>query len=516
MIDYVSRQTKRAEIFIGLIAPIGVDLEAVANSLSDAFKSIHYLSEQIRLTEFFKFGPELFESPSTSSPIDRYERFIKNGNLLRKQTQRNDIFALIAASLIHQKHQAVGDEHPSKRTAYIIRQFKRKEEVDTLRQIYGENIVFISCHAPRQVRIRKLRDKIASSEATISRTELESKALHLIATDENESNILEGQRVSEAYPEADYILDCTDDKRLKTSVDRFTRSFFGDPFITPNADEYGMYIAKSASLRSSDLSRQVGAAIFGVNHEIISMGCNEVPKFGGGTYWTEDENDHRDFRLGRDPNQKIKSDMVRDVLEKLKEADWFDPEYKSKSAEELFQLATKNDGGEKGPLTNAKINDILEFGRVIHAEMNAITDAARFRRSTSESTLYCTTLPCHICTRHIIASGIKRVSYIEPYDKSLIGELYPDSVFLAEIDAPVSGRVIIEPFVGVTPESFQKVFKRGKRKDKNGNIQLWDQSNAAPTFLTVSSIYANNEKLAAAELLKLCEEKLGISTNLDC
>jgi hypothetical protein len=43
---------------------------------------------------------------------------------------------------------------------------------------------------------------------------------------------------------------------------RFIHLLFGNNQITPTHDGYGMYIAKSASLRSSDLSRQVGAAIF--------------------------------------------------------------------------------------------------------------------------------------------------------------------------------------------------------------------------------------------------------------
>jgi deoxycytidylate deaminase len=41
--------------------------------------------------------------------------------------------------------------------------------------------------------------------------------------------------------------------------------------------------------------------------------------------------------------------------------------------------------------------DILEFGRVIHAEMSAISDAARLGRATKDATLFCTTFPCHIC-----------------------------------------------------------------------------------------------------------------------
>lgn len=55
----------------------------------------------------------------------------------------------------------------------------------------------------------------------------------------------------------------------------------------------------------------------------------------------------------------------------------------------------------------------------MHAEMFAITDAARRGLSVRDATLYCTTFPCHMCARHIIASGIRKVVYIEPYPKSM-------------------------------------------------------------------------------------------------
>lgn len=41
-----------------------------------------------------------------------------------------------------------------------------------------------------------------------------------------------------------------------------------------------------SSLRSADLSRQVGAVI-SKDRNIISTGANDIPKFGGGQYWPE-------------------------------------------------------------------------------------------------------------------------------------------------------------------------------------------------------------------------------------
>src|SRR4029077_7759583 len=83
-------------------------------------------------------------------------------------------------------------------------------------------------------------------------------------------------------------------------------------------NEYGMYSAKSASLRSSDLSRQVGAAIFSPDGEIITQGCNEVPKAFGGTYWDLEQPDYRDIKKGHDPNERHKRELLRDLVERLR------------------------------------------------------------------------------------------------------------------------------------------------------------------------------------------------------
>jgi deoxycytidylate deaminase len=84
---------------------------------------------------------------------------------------------------------------------------------------------------------------------------------------------------------------------------RFIEAFFGKTDTTPRKDEYGMYAARSASLRSADLSRQVGAAICSKNGDLLVPGCNEVPKAGGGMYWDGELPDHGDIRKGFDPNR---------------------------------------------------------------------------------------------------------------------------------------------------------------------------------------------------------------------
>lgn len=64
-----------------------------------------------------------------------------------------------------------------------------------------------------------------------------------------------------------------------------------------------------------------------------------------------------------------------------------------------------------------------ELCRGLHAEQNAIIQAARHGVNISGSTLYCTTMPCIICTKMLINAGILRIVYEEGYADELAGEM---------------------------------------------------------------------------------------------
>ena len=118
----------------------------------------------------------------------------------------------------------------------------------------------------------------------------------------------------------DVFVDGIDSAEANKTIGRFIRAFFGDNGASPSRDEYGMYAAAAASYRSIDLSRQVGAAIFSKAAEIISLGCNEVPKKGG-TYWCDDDTPtSRDFDRGRDANQERRDEILHDLVECRKRA----------------------------------------------------------------------------------------------------------------------------------------------------------------------------------------------------
>ena len=56
-----------------------------------------------------------------------------------------------------------------------------------------------------------------------------------------------------------------------------------------------------------------------------------------------------------------------------------------------------------------------EMCYAIHAEQNAIIQAARLGASIAGATLYCTHQPCVICAKMIVNAGIERVVYEEGY-----------------------------------------------------------------------------------------------------
>jgi len=68
-----------------------------------------------------------------------------------------------------------------------------------------------------------------------------------------------------------------------------------------------------------------------------------------------------------------------------------------------------------------------ELCRGLHAEQNAIIQAAYHGTSIKDSTLYCTNLPCSICSKMIINAGIKKIVYKDGYMDKLAEEMIVES-----------------------------------------------------------------------------------------
>jgi len=100
-----------------------------------------------------------------------------------------------------------------------------------------------------------------------------------------------------------------------------------------------------------------------------------------------------------------------------------------------------------------------------------------------------------------VAAGIRRVVYIEPYPKSLAGELHEDSIL---IDNPKAGKdhVSFEPFVGIAPSRYMDLFSMVKRKEANGAIVSWKEAGALPRHPGSSPTYIRGERESIGILWK--------------
>ena len=68
-----------------------------------------------------------------------------------------------------------------------------------------------------------------------------------------------------------------------------------------------------------------------------------------------------------------------------------------------------------------------ELCRGLHAEQNAIIQAARHGVNIDGATLYCTTMPCAICAKMLINAGIRRIVYVEGYADNLAHDMLTEA-----------------------------------------------------------------------------------------
>lgn len=68
-----------------------------------------------------------------------------------------------------------------------------------------------------------------------------------------------------------------------------------------------------------------------------------------------------------------------------------------------------------------------EICYAIHAEQNAIIQAAKIGVSIQDATLYCTHQPCSICAKMIVNAGISRIVYIHPYPDDFSKKILEES-----------------------------------------------------------------------------------------
>ncbi len=468
-------QEKRCQLIIfALAAPIGVNTKAVVDKLYRLCKdrNLNYTCQEIQLsqsiTQLFDLDkteaktkphdPETFDSDKAKENIIK----INQGNYANAHIQElldtqhaEHAYTAHALAAITEIEEAL-DAEPTQGQAFILRSLKRCDEVALLRHLFGDSFFMLglsSCKEKRTQFLQRYKDMS------------EQDAQRLIDIDEREKEPW-GQQMSEVFQHADAFINM-DEKDWESQLERIFQLIFGHPYLTPSPDEFAMNIASQAALRSADLSRQVGAAIFSAQHEILAIGCNEVPHYGGGQYWCNEADDQRDFQRGCDPNKREIHRLTQDIIKNLNQQYASDTSKKDEYKKIAMLIETA--------ITD-NLDKITEYGRAVHAEMESLLSALRTGTPVQGATLYSTTFPCHNCAKHIVDAGIVKVVYIEPYPKSLTETLHDDSIVHTANTTGVQNKVIFSPFVGVAPRRFTDLFKMKisanhdlKRKEKSNH-----------------------------------------------
>lgn len=423
-------------------------------------KRFHYKVVKIKVSQMIlsKFSKE---DLNFQREFDRISFFMDLGNDIRKKADDASILMKGVCAHIYEKYRENSGEGPCPRTAYIIDSIKHPDEVDFLRKTYGDGFHLIGISADYAERKKYLTKRKNLSE---------DEAIQILDRDDNEEE-KNGQHTRDSYQQADYFITANGDQaECEADIFRLLDLLFGNAFISPTFSEYAMFRAYVASLRSADLSRQIGAVIANENtNEVIAEGVNDCPKAFGGVYWPitrggeiVDEEDGRDYMRGFDSNKREQQKIIAGILKNLELEDSIENRKKIKAA---------------------GIGGLTEYGRVVHSEMEALMMCARNNISTKGCSMYVTTFPCHGCAKHIIAAGITKVVYIEPYPKSKTLEFYQREI--SQDPKDIRFKVLFLPFKGVGPHRFIDLFSMKSikwyarnRKDPDGNVIRWERDKA--------------------------------------
>jgi deoxycytidylate deaminase len=483
------------ELMLCLAAAVGTDTSVVAEALASELRAVGYKPVIIRLSSLMAQIPGLEYLSDLKPEDDRIRESMKAGNEIRRIIGHADAVARLALSPIHSVRASLNKSEdiavPAERHCFIVSSLKRDEELETLRRLFGQRVLLVSIYEPKEQRCENLCRKIASSKNLPNPDEHQEVAEQLIDTDQKERSNVLGQRLEDVFPRADVFLKAG--QTLREDARRFIQLLFQAPYITPTVDELLMFQARATAQRSADLSRQVGAVIATKSGEILATGCNEVPRAGGGVIWDDvagKEQDYRDYKIGQDPAAGARKEIVAELLGALAAAGWLEESRACRDPEDLAHDALFID---PKPLAATAVANLLEFGRIVHAEMAAICDAATRGVSVHGGTLYCTTFPCHMCARHIIAAGIARVVYIEPYPKSRAKRLYKRAIQVDQDREADNDAVKFDAFVGIAPSRFLDLFEMVNRKDVQGYSLRPTAPNEGPKGVTLGSLVSELE-----------------------
>ena len=353
------------ELVIALCGPIGSPIHKIADELRLQLER-DFSYEDCPIIRLSKIIEEFSKPISTSPQHDRVQELIVQGNDLR-QKYGASILAELAISKIAlnreiERSQTGIERHKPRRVCHIIDSIKNQEELDALKLVYRDMLYFVGVYSPLPTRVKSLQLSGMS----------QSEIFGLIDQDSGEE-LNYGQTVRDTFPQADFFLrvDSSTDTQISSRVERFLHLILGTKVLTPTSSETAMYLAASAAGNSACLSRQVGASLTDKEGNMIAVGWNDVPKYGGNLYMADprsDPNGDLDKRCwnlegGVCFNDLEKRHIGELLVEELCKHDLVPADRKHRAV----QLVAEN----------SKVRDLIEFSRSIHAEAHAILTGAQ-------------------------------------------------------------------------------------------------------------------------------------------
>lgn len=446
------------ELVIVLCGPLGTPLHDVAVKIQLLMKRIHDYDDVniIRLSEYIReMGAPISDKISDMIDAGNNMRSIYGASVLA-QLAIKEIMLSRGEQVKEDVAEVIGDKikpAPIIKRCHIIDSIKNKEELNLLRSVYGEILHVISVYAPLPIRVKRLERKLRDPQQ-----------LHSLINRDSGEEQKEGQSVRDIFPLADFFLrvnENTDDQITKP-IERYLDLLLRKTVVTPTANERAMYAAHAAASNSACLSRQVGAAITDGGGDILAVGWNDVPKPFGGLYQALDFSsalvDHRCWNKsgGYCSNDEEKMRISEELADALVNAGIVESTKKNEVANKLR--------------SSSELKGLIEFSRAVHAEMHALLNAGQVAgMKIKGGKIFVTTYPCHSCARHIIASGINEVHFIEPYRKSLATKLHEDAITESESE---KDKVRIIPFSGVAPARYLKLFGDARLGRKNATVNI--------------------------------------------
>jgi deoxycytidylate deaminase len=491
----VIKERSTDEIVIALCGAVGSGTSTIGRTICDIFKGYGYTTSTKKVTDFIVDEKPIAKGLSSFKRIKQLQDL---GSELRIEHGADVLSQRIIWDIVHDRHQYWAKKQrktveeidyqktakKSRRHVTIIDSIKNPGESELLRLVYGDMFFMFGVLCNDQLREERLTAMpMNRSEAHIlmERDKMEAKK--------------HGQQVLKTLKDADFFIrnNSTQNSTTNQPLDRFIQLLIGQNNITPTRDEFGMYIAESAARLSGCMSRQVGAAILSAEGDIISTGRNDVPTANGGLYM-EGDNGIDDGRCFKQHGLECENDKRKKIIYNKVEV-LLSQQFENIDDQDTQKIIKNNILCVINELkTNSEIKDLLEYSKAVHAEMDAITTAARMgNQSLRNATIYSTTFPCHHCARHIIASGIKTVYYIEPYEKSLAKELHKDSIDLDSQSATADKtKVIFLHFEGVAPKQYFALFTCNDRK-KGGKLNRIDLNSHKPAISTYFDSFIDRE-----------------------